>query len=569
MRLVSGFESVLDPLVATLDNLPEHFDAAYAPRDVLELLSDWLALERDELRSGEERRRIVRASAGAHAAARDAGRGSSSRSSSPSRTFRSGSRTPGAVRWSLDPDADWKDAPPSFVVYCDMPLARGQARRGGAPDRAGQAGARRLPAARAGGGRAAEGEAGVRICPTCGRENPDDADFCVCGEYLRWEPTNHVRAVAAPAPPRRAAVADRAETVEAPARPSAPRWPTRARHAPRPPRCPSAARGSGGGRRRAALTLRLPDGESASGEPVAVEVEPGARVTILGLIRNQSEVVDNFDLSVRGLPEGWWTVTPATAYLVPYGTSGTYEQEIEIHLHPPRAPEAHARAWSFEVVAISRAHGSQAATAPASVDVRPYFDIATELRPERRSGRLKARYTLTVRNRANARTEVAVSAEDTDGECQFRFAQPSVAIEPGNAIACPFTCLPPRQVWLGRTLERRFQVLATPIGVAAAPPQPPRVGVFRQKPWLPWWLALVVPVAVALAVAARLAPAQAGHGSEPEGRGQRVRRPEAGEQRRLSAGAAHEHDRRPDQAAGDDRRPEPSRRARRPSAGRS
>lgn len=28
----------------------------------------------------------------------------------------------GAVRWSLDPDADWTDAQPSFVVYCDAPL---------------------------------------------------------------------------------------------------------------------------------------------------------------------------------------------------------------------------------------------------------------------------------------------------------------------------------------------------------------------------------------------------------------------------------------------------------------
>ena len=235
-------------------------------------------------------------------------------------------------------------------------------------------------------------------------------------------------------------------------------------------------------------------------ETVAVDVEPGSQATILGLIRNQSDVVDNFDLGVRGLPDGWWTVTPATAYLVPYGTSGTYEQEIEIHLHPPRAPEAHARAWPFEVVAVSRAHGGEAASAPARVAIRPYFDVATELRPERRSGRLKARYTLTARNRANARTEVAVAAEDTDGECEFRFAEPSVAIEPGNAIECPFTCLPPRQVWLGRTLERRFQVLATPIGVTSATPQPPRTGVFRQKAWLPWWLAIVAPVAVALVV---------------------------------------------------------------------
>jgi beta-lactam-binding protein with PASTA domain len=333
----------------------------------------------------------------------------------------------------------------------------------------------------------------------------------MCGEYLRWEPTGHVSAVPAPASSQ-VAVADRKEALEESDRPAV-AGPREAAGPPEaaevadpnvtlaPAAVPQPPIGSGNdGRGAAALTLRLPDGQGEPGESVAVEVEPGARVTILGLVRNQSEVVDNFDLSVRGLPEGWWTVTPATAYLVPYGTGGVYEQEIEIHLHPPRAPEAHARSWPFEVVAVSRAHGGEAASAPARVAVRPYFEIATELRPERRSGRLKARYTLTVRNRANARTEVAVAAEDTDGECEFRFAQPSVAIEPGNAIECPFTCLPPRQVWIGRTVERRFQVISTPTGVDSPVPEPPRVGAFRQRPWLPWWLGIVVPVAVALAV---------------------------------------------------------------------
>ena len=351
----------------------------------------------------------------------------------------------------------------------------------------------------------------MRICGACGRENPDEADFCVCGEYVRWEPTGHVRAVPAPASGQ-VAVADRHEAVEAAGRPEAVEVADPSVTVA-PAAVPGAGRGAGlpvarhdaapsaAARGAAALTLRRVDGEGAPTEAVVIEVEPGSRVTILGVIRNQSDVVDNLDISVRGLPEGWWTVTPATAYLVPYGTSGTYEQEIEIHLHPPRAPEAHARSWPFEVVAVSRAHGGEAATATARVAIHPYFEIATELRPERRSGRLKARYTLTVRNLANARAEVAVAAEDTDGECEFRFAQPSVAIEPGNAIECPFTCLPPRQVWLGRMLERRFQVLATPIGVASPVPQPPRTGVFRQRPWLPWWLAIAAPIAVVLAVA--------------------------------------------------------------------
>jgi beta-lactam-binding protein with PASTA domain len=351
----------------------------------------------------------------------------------------------------------------------------------------------------------------MRVCRACGRENPDDADFCTCGEYLRWEPTNFVEA-AKPAP---AASTDSAPTEEqVPAEVEDPNL-TLAPEAARPVGARSGAAGGGGGAGlpvgaaadrgdappgAAALMLRLPDDAGGSEGAVETSVEPGSRTTIVGVIRNQSEVVDNFDLSVRGLPEGWWTVTPATAYLVPYGTGGTYEQEVQIILHPPRAPEAQARPWTFEVVAVSRAYGNEVAAAPATVTIGPYFEIGTELRPERGSGRLKARYKLTVRNKANARTEVAVAAEDTDGECQFRFAEPSVAIEPGNAIECPFTCFPPKQIWLGKTLERRFQVTAEPIGVELPVPQPPRMAVFRQRPWLPWWLAIVIPLLVVAAI---------------------------------------------------------------------
>ena len=106
---------------------------------------------------------------------------------------------------------------------------------------------------------------------------------------------------------------------------------------------PSASAAPGAGQAppgAAALMLRRPDDDGASGGVVSVLVEPGGRVTLLGLIRNQSEVVDNFDLSVRGLPEGWWTIAPATVYLVPYGTGGTFEQEVQIDLHPPRTPDA-------------------------------------------------------------------------------------------------------------------------------------------------------------------------------------------------------------------------------------
>ena len=360
----------------------------------------------------------------------------------------------------------------------------------------------------------------MKICSSCGRENEDGRDFCQCGEYLRWEPTQFVQALgesrgSASSPARTAArrVGGAVESARPPLDPDltlAPRSvaavsprPVRAPDGRRPPPSPSPSRSLGG----AALLLRLPEDDGATDGTVALSVRPGERAVVLGLVRNESDIVDNYEIEVHGLPEGWWTVTPPTAYLVPYGTSGKYEQEVQIHLHPPRSPEAHARPWAIEVVAYSRAHGTELAAAPATLTIEPYEDVAAKLAPDRASGRLKARFVLTVRNRANARAEVRLSAEDADGECQFRFAQPSVVVEPGEGVQAPLTVFPPRQIWLGRGRDRPILVSATPDGGEES--LVPLRAVYRQRSWLPWWLAVVAPIAAALvALVILLAPKQ-------------------------------------------------------------
>ena len=87
------------------------------------------------------------------------------------------------------------------------------------------------------------------------------------------------------------------------------------------------------------LTLRDParEGDDPSAE-VTVSVVPGAEVTVLATVRNQGLIVDTFDLRVDGLPESWWTISPATVFLNPWGSSGDYEQQVQVRLHPPRTP---------------------------------------------------------------------------------------------------------------------------------------------------------------------------------------------------------------------------------------
>ncbi len=391
----------------------------------------------------------------------------------------------------------------------------------------------------------------MRTCQSCGKENPPDQDFCSCGEYLRWEPTGFVQAVTpemaaqaqaeaappkpaepvAPAPPPPAPEAGNghaavppppaappppdslAPTPAAPPRstspvkaappppaqggradviPSIPK--TLVHGAVPPPQVPAAAEAPEG----ATIVLRLRDGDPAKGETLNQIVEPGQREQVLALIRNQSGIVDNYDLAVDGLPEDWYSIYPATVYLVPFGSGGTYEQEVEIHLHPPRGPEAEARIWDLRVVAFSKASGGvEAASAPLALHIAPYIETATALRPQRKSGRRKADFDVSVTNKANAPVLVALEGQDPDGELQFGFNRPPQEIPPGATVTSKMRVKPPKKIWIGRPVDRRLEVVtvtgeeaaeraaAEPLG-AEVLAQPAGVrGIFRKRRELP------------------------------------------------------------------------------------
>jgi hypothetical protein len=162
---------------------------------------------------------------------------------------------------------------------------------------------------------------------------------------------------------------------------------------------------------------------------------------------------------VDGLPAGWWAVFPDAVHLIPYGGGGAYEQEVEVHLHPPRSPEAHARRWELQVVARSRARGEDAAQAAVALQIHPYQDTQTNVRPERAKGRRRADFDVAVENRANAPVLVALEGADPDGELSFGFNRPPHELPAGHTMQTRMRVTPPKQIWLGRPTERRLQVV--------------------------------------------------------------------------------------------------------------
>src|SRR5918995_1254874 len=120
MRFIGALEELLDPIVAVLDALPAHFDPDHAPRDVLSLLAAWLGVDLDESQEIRYQREMVRRAA-------DLGRKRGTVSGLelalklqfPDVPLRIEDQ--GGVRWSLDLKPV-EAPPPSFVVYCDMPI---------------------------------------------------------------------------------------------------------------------------------------------------------------------------------------------------------------------------------------------------------------------------------------------------------------------------------------------------------------------------------------------------------------------------------------------------------------
>ncbi len=208
----------------------------------------------------------------------------------------------------------------------------------------------------------------------------------------------------------------------------------------------------------------------AAGVPA---VDAGSMLTFRATVRNESQIVDNYDLAVLGLPENWAVVTPAAAFLVPLGSGrGDSELELRIDIAPPRDYRSTAGIWTFELVALSRTGGTLAARAIAHFEVLPFQAWSIEVVPAIKSGRFKARYRTAVRNDGNAEQMLWPAAMDDSGKLKRRFTLGKLTIEAGEVGADTLTVKPRIPKFVGRTSEHRIgvDVVATEPVVEEAEP---------------------------------------------------------------------------------------------------
>lgn len=361
------------------------------------------------------------------------------------------------------------------------------------------------------------------VCHSCGAQNPAGRDFCErCGEYLSWAPTAFTPAVMdraetpselepgelredgqvstiteprhQPAAPGDAGdpggegggghgtdeieAAQEPEPDEPPVPVAAGAPPAAGHEEPLPDdveTVEAAAHEGGPG-----ATVEEPAHEQATGDASLVllpadpvvsasgipAVEAGGTVAFSATVRNESAIVDNYDLAVFGLPEGWAIVSPAAAFLVPLGSGrGTTEQELRVDISPPREHHSTAGIWTFELLVRSRTYGTVAARAITQLEVLPFQAWAVEAVPPTSTGRLKGRFRAAVRNDGNADQVLYLVADGDEPSLKTKFDRESVQVPAGDVTITTLTVKPKFPKPIGRRTDHRIAVDA----VATAP----------------------------------------------------------------------------------------------------
>jgi len=185
-----------------------------------------------------------------------------------------------------------------------------------------------------------------------------------------------------------------------------------------------------------------------------LEVAPGESVEATVAIRNQSQVVDEFDIRIQGLDPTWWTLSTTSVSLFP----GDYG-EAKLTIQPPKEAEAKAGSYSFQVRAVSQASPGEMTEEEAYLVLRGFLVWDVEMSPTKVVGE-SGTYRLTANNSGNTDITLIFEGKDPEESLNYAFSHVKVTVPAGESALITLKVRPKK----GEKGELySFQVLGRPV----------------------------------------------------------------------------------------------------------
>jgi plastocyanin len=226
-----------------------------------------------------------------------------------------------------------------------------------------------------------------------------------------------------------------------------------------------------------------------------LEVAPGESVEATIIIRNQSQVVDQFGIRIEGLDPTWWTLSTSSVSLFP-GDQG----EAKLTIHPPKEAESKAGSYSFQVRAVSQANPEEMTEVEAYLVLRGFLVWDVEMSPTKVAGR-SGTYRLTASNSGNTDMTLIFEGKDPEEALDYTFSHDKVTVPAGESALITLKVRPRKEE---KDKLYSFQVLVRPAEAKVSSKEVKTINgklEYKRRRW-PWkWILLgLAIVAVAIIV---------------------------------------------------------------------
>jgi len=225
--------------------------------------------------------------------------------------------------------------------------------------------------------------------------------------------------------------------------------------------------------------------------------EPGRSLDATIIIQNRGDVVDQLTIQVGGVPPDWIHLSQQSIPLFP----GDQDQ-VTLGFQPPRTADAVAGTHRITIWVQSKEHPGQYTSVQDTLQVNQFHRTTLDIKPKRASTRKDATYRLRLTNEGNAPASHQFTAKDDEQGLEYRFARPSITLQPGQSADIALTIQPKEQKKIGGAKPHNFTVNALPTGDGEGATV---TGQLVHTPLIPIWvLPLVGLLAMALCVVAFL-----------------------------------------------------------------
>jgi beta-lactam-binding protein with PASTA domain len=186
-------------------------------------------------------------------------------------------------------------------------------------------------------------------------------------------------------------------------------------------------------------------------------VEPGGKCELSMVVRNGGIVVEQFVISVGGVPASWVSVDPPQVNL-----DVDSEQRCLITIRPPRLSTTPAGRTPISVTITSSVDHSVIAALQAAIDIDGFTVLNSTLSPFETESKRAGEHQLIVSNDGNVPANVNFSGSDPADKLKISFDPPYAGLQPAQQAFVRVVAAPRRRLWCANPKRHQFSVSVTP-----------------------------------------------------------------------------------------------------------